>query len=59
MNNSSVIPLHEQCVCLVLGGKYEAMLICLLQCFITILPNILALKYLGLSVQGNSVSQSF
>lgn len=46
------------CVCLVMGGKYEALLIALLQLFITVLLNILALVYLGLSVQGNLVPRS-
>lgn len=36
-------------------GKYEALLILLLQLFSTVLLDILALKYLGLGVQGNLV----
>lgn len=49
--------LHGHCVCLVMGGKYEALLMPSLQ-LITVLLDILALKHLGLSVQGSSVSKS-
>lgn len=49
--------LHGHCVCLVMEGKYEALLMPLLQ-LITVLLDILALKHLGLSVQGSSVSKS-